>query len=893
LFAVAALLGLGLLAGCGNDVTPRALRPAAACEVVPPFTPTFEPEEEWHWTGSTILPAHRQVMMTPVVVDVSEDGIPDVVFNSFAGSNYTTNGVMRAISGADGRDIWTVTDPAYRVRGAASAAAGDIDSDGLVELCTVPESGSGIICFENTGAFKLRTTLPANNWGGPYLADLDGDGRVEIIAGNHVFSATGALRWVGVDGMGGHAATGPISFAADVDQNGMLEVVNGRAVYRHNGTLLCRNVTIGHGLAGVGNFDVDRFAEIAVVWSGMVSLLDHNCSLRWTTPLPGGGLGGAPSIADFDGDGAVEIGVAGQSFYSVFETNGAVRWSQLIQDASYSRTGSSAFDFEGDGRAEVVYADEAQLRIYDGTTGAVRFAVAHSSGTAYESPVIVDVDGDNSTEVVVIANDYASAGTAGIRVFRDASDGWVNTRRIWNQHAYSVTNVDEDGTIPAAPATNWLQPGLNTFRSNSQGTDTITPFAAADLTVTAVTAQCDRDNGALTLAATVQNLGDAAASANLPVTFYRGAPNAGGISLGTTFIPGVIQAGGTAVASLILDAPPGGSAEVVAVADAGPDGSGRELECHEQNNARNAQVDFGCTSNQLPVALCRDVTASAGDTCLADTDVDAGSYDPDQQPQPLVVTPAPAGPYAPGVHPVILTISDGEGTDQCTATVTVVDTTPPIVVGCGDLVVEAAPGATGAAVTYAPTATDNCDTIVPLACNAPSGSFFPLGQSSLVACAATDSAGNTAACSISVTVNNHTTCDQRDEREQDYWRAQCNTLSSGELPSDPSWTPDHLGFFLDRVAGDVQAVCDEAETTCQALNPEPYWDTCEQSCQHYAALVLNIETGFMPGSCCTLAGSGVEAAAQVASLIAAGNCVAAVELAYELNRGCSYCDPDH
>ena len=38
---------------------------------------------------------------------------------------------------------------------------------------------------------------------------------------------------------------------------------------------------------------------------------------------------------------------------------------------------------------EVVYADELFLRIYDGTTGSIRFQVAHSSGTTYENPVIV------------------------------------------------------------------------------------------------------------------------------------------------------------------------------------------------------------------------------------------------------------------------------------------------------------------------------------------------------------------------------------------------------------------------------------------------------------------------------------------------------------------------
>jgi hypothetical protein len=49
----------------------------------------------------------------------------------------------------------------------------------------------------------------------------------------------------------------------------------------------------------------------------------------------------------------------------------------------------------------------------------------------------------------------------GIRVYRDASDRWVSSRRVWNQHAYAVTMVDEDGTIPRTSAMrrNWSTMG--------------------------------------------------------------------------------------------------------------------------------------------------------------------------------------------------------------------------------------------------------------------------------------------------------------------------------------------------------------------------------------------------------------------------------------------------
>jgi hypothetical protein len=44
--------------------------------------------------------------------------------------------------------------------------------------------------------------------------------------------------------------------------------------------------------------------------------------------------------------------------------------------------------------------------------------------------------------------------------------GWVPTRRIWNQHAYHVTNVREDGTIPQFEKPHCEY--LNTFRTQIQ-----------------------------------------------------------------------------------------------------------------------------------------------------------------------------------------------------------------------------------------------------------------------------------------------------------------------------------------------------------------------------------------------------------------------------------------
>ena len=53
-----------------------------------------------------------------------------------------------------------------------------------------------------------------------------------------------------------------------------------------------------------------------------------------------------------------------------------------------------------------------------------------------------------------------------VAVYEDSQKRWIPTRRIWNQHAYHVSNVREDGTIPAHPKPSWLN--LNTFRTNAE-----------------------------------------------------------------------------------------------------------------------------------------------------------------------------------------------------------------------------------------------------------------------------------------------------------------------------------------------------------------------------------------------------------------------------------------
>ena len=87
----------------------------------------------------------------------------------------------------------------------------------------------------------------------------------------------------------------------------------------------------------------------------------------------------------------------------------------------------------------------------------------HANGTLYEYPVIADVDGDGSTEIVLSSNNYAYSGWTGITVIGDVTSTWAPARPIWNQFNYHITNIEDDGSVPRSQQRNWLT--WNNFRT--------------------------------------------------------------------------------------------------------------------------------------------------------------------------------------------------------------------------------------------------------------------------------------------------------------------------------------------------------------------------------------------------------------------------------------------
>ncbi|MBR9974358.1 MAG: S8 family serine peptidase, partial [Bacteroidetes bacterium] len=137
---------------------------------------------------------------------------------------------------------------------------------------------------------------------------------------------------------------------------------------------------------------------------------------------------------------------------------------------------------------------------------------------------------------------------------------------------------------------------------------------------------------------------------------------------------------------------------------------------------------------------------------------------------PVTFTPA-SGSFFP-VGTTTVTVSTTSGS-SCTFDVTVNDTQDPSITCPTDITVDNDPGDCGAIVTYAATASDNCPGVT-MAYNPPSGSFFPVGTTS-VTVTATDAHSNDSQCSFDVTVDD----------------AEAPTISVTLSPT-MLWPPNHM-----------------------------------------------------------------------------------------------------
>ncbi len=445
--------------------------------VTQPLAP-FEMAQKWHWNSSDFMPEYNQVMATPVVAQLNDDNgdgvidnndVADIVVVTF--KKYSS-GIVRALSGVDGSELWDYSQGVITAEGSYSLAAADFDGDGIVEIVASHRNDDFVSIIDNNGVTKKQIAKTNSGWktvSDITVADINNDGSLEFTLGDAIYNYdTGLL--LNID-------WSPTTSIFDSNNNGNQEIFSRGEMLDQYGAVLWSY--IGDSIVWFSSVaDIDNDGQPEVILSipsspstpenSRIVALEANGNVKWEVNTESHPGGGAQAISNFLGANNMGIVHAGFTAVDMYNTQGDLVWSTPNNDTG-GQIGVSAYDFNDDGIDEVIVQDHFAVRVLNGLNGEVLSTVANSSATQREYPIVVDLEGDNNAELVVVSNDYNSLYSInnGVTVYGAADNGkpWKNATRIWNQHSYHQTNINQNGTVPTVELPSWLN--NNTYRSST------------------------------------------------------------------------------------------------------------------------------------------------------------------------------------------------------------------------------------------------------------------------------------------------------------------------------------------------------------------------------------------------------------------------------------------
>ena len=291
------------------------------------------------------------------VADVDGDGKLDLVVSDSSNNRVL---VCRNISTVGTLDTNSFAAPVYFSVGTDPRAVrvGDLDGDGRPDIVCVNCGDNTLSILRNIGT---AGSLTANSFAsqvvlatGPephdlVLADVDGDGKPDLVQLNYIPSFFSVFRNASVPGViDTNSFAARVDFATsgegnsiivgDVDGDGKPDVIVGLA----SGSA----IAVYRNLASPGTLDTNSFAP--------------------EVDFPAPGLVRGLAMGDLNGDGKPDIGLVGEEgdFMSVYQnvsTPGSFTNTSLASRVDYS-TGSNPQgvtigDLDGDGRPDVVFGN--------------------------------------------------------------------------------------------------------------------------------------------------------------------------------------------------------------------------------------------------------------------------------------------------------------------------------------------------------------------------------------------------------------------------------------------------------------------------------------------------------------------------------------------------------
>ncbi|MFO7651043.1 MAG: VCBS repeat-containing protein, partial [bacterium] len=259
---------------------------------------------------------------------------------------------------------------------------------------------------------------------------------------------------------------------ADLDGDGRLEVIfpsgDGYVyVWRYDGTAYPGwpvNLSVDSCQYAAAVADVDRDGQLDIAvgtrsfvsGSGPVYLFDAGGRTKPGWPFRGGGgyFNEAPTLADVDGDDTLEVIACERrgnlGYLYVARHDGSTQpgaWPVTLDHVP--ATGAAAGDLDGDGTVEIVQASYNSMYVVSGN-GTVRtgWPVTMPGGRnwSYQSPVLADIDGDDTLEIITAMHKEGGASI----VFRHdgtVQPGWPQVYGYWTYCPPTVCDLYRDGDL--------------------------------------------------------------------------------------------------------------------------------------------------------------------------------------------------------------------------------------------------------------------------------------------------------------------------------------------------------------------------------------------------------------------------------------------------------------
>jgi gliding motility-associated-like protein len=363
-----------------------------------------------------------------------------------------------------------------------NAAIGDLDGDGKADVAFVNNGTNTISVFRNTStgtgniSYAAKIDYAANSPYSVSIGDVDGDGKLDLVAANNSSSTISVFR---------NTSTGPgnIGYAPKVD------FPTGSA------SALPRSVAIGD-LDGDGKADlaVTNWGTFSVSVFRSTSTGVGNISYASKVDFSTGTNSYPISVAmgDLDGDGKADLVVAnnGNSSVSVLRNtstgSGNIAYAAKVDFTTASNSNSiSIGDLDGDGKADlaVTNLNTNAVSVFRNTStgvGNIGYATKVDFTTS-NNPIAVtigDLDGDSKADLAVANNGSASAS-----VFRNTSAGVGNIGYAAkvdfatgnNPLSIAIGDMDGDGKSDLAVSNNGSA-SISVIRNNPIFAPTITSF---------------------------------------------------------------------------------------------------------------------------------------------------------------------------------------------------------------------------------------------------------------------------------------------------------------------------------------------------------------------------------------------------------------------------------